>query len=387
MKKTGIVNRISSRELLNPFITSAFLILSFLILSPVYNYSHAADVVKHEVKLEDRQIYFEAVGVLTPKTVTTLSSKVMGMITGFNKREGDEVSSAEVIITIDDAEINADMAALEAGVAEIASNRIELEKNLALAETGKSSAAAQLDLASSTYQRIKTLYQSKTIAVQEFDKAEAAYKMASSKMSEAKAQIEVIISRRAQIDAKEKQLMANIQKMKRMKEYTVVNSPIDGRITARQTEVGMLASPGMPLVTVEDYKNMLFSAVVPEQIINNIKINDQVKVIVDVIQDQVFMGEVCEISPTGDVMTHTFTVKIALHHDPRLKSGMYARGLFDKHTVKKISIPSDFIVKRGQIFMVYTSEKDFKYIRPGASYGNLTEVLSGLNPGEVIIKK
>ena len=387
MKKTGITNQIGNRGLLKPFITSAFLILSFFISSPAYNYLHAAEAVKHEVKLEDRQIYFEAVGVLTPKTVTTLSSKVMGMITGFNKREGDEVSSAEVIITIDDAEINADMAALEAGIAEIASNRIELEKNLALAETGKSSAAAQLDLASATYQRIKTLYQSKTIAVQEFDKAEAAYKMASSKMSEAKAQIEVIISRRAQIDAKEKQLMANIQKMKRMKEYTVVTSPIDGRITARQTEVGMLASPGMPLVTVEDYKNMLFSAVVPEQIINNIKMNDQVKVIVDVIQDQVFMGEVCEISPTGDVMTHTFTVKIALHHDPRLKSGMYARGLFDKQTVKKISIPSDFIVKRGQMFMVYTSENEFKYIRPGASYGNLTEVLSGLNPGEVIIKK
>ncbi|HPG57871.1 MAG TPA: efflux RND transporter periplasmic adaptor subunit, partial [Candidatus Wallbacteria bacterium] len=190
------------------------------------------------------------------------------------------------------------------------------------------------------------------MAVQEYEKAEAAYKMASSKMSEAKAQIEVIISKRAQIDAKEKQLMANIQKMKRMKQYTVVSSPIDGRITARQTEVGMLASPGMPLVTVEDYKNMLFSAVVPEQIINKIKIKDQVKVIVDVIEDQVFVGEVSEIAPTGDVMTHTFTVKIALAYDARLKSGMYARGLFEKETVKKISVPTDFIVKRGQIFMV-----------------------------------
>lgn len=371
---------------------SATLLVMFLALVAVNycglsNYSHAADANRHEVKLEDRPVYFEAVGVLTPKTVTTLSSKVMGMITAFNKREGEEVASSEVIITIDDAEINADMAALEAGIAEIASNKIELEKNLALAETGKSSAAAQLDLASSTYQRIKTLYQSKTIAVQEFEKAEAAYKMASSKMNEAKAQIEVIISKRAQIEAKEKQIQANIQKMNRMKQYTIVTSPIDGRITARQTEVGMLASPGMPLVTVEDYKNMLFSAVVPEQIINTIKLGDKVKVIVDVIEDQVFVGDVTEIAPTGDVMTHTFKVKIALAHDARLKSGMYARGLFEKEIVKKISIPSDFIVKRGQLFMVYTSENEFKYVRPGSVYNNLTEVLSGLNPGDVIIKK
>lgn len=370
----------------------ATLLVMFLALAAVNycglsNYSHAADADRHEVKLEDRPVYFEAVGVLTPKTVTTLSSKVMGMITAFNKREGEEVSSSEVIITIDDAEINADMAALEAGIAEIASNKIELEKNLALAETGKSAAAAQLDLASSTYQRIKTLYQSKTIAVQEFEKAEAAYKMASSKMNEAKAQIEVIISKRAQIEAKEKQIQANIQKMNRMKQYTIVNSPIDGRITARQTEVGMLASPGMPLVTVEDYKNMLFSAVVPEQIINNIKLGDKVKVIVDVIEDQVFVGDVTEIAPTGDVMTHTFKVKIALAHDARLKSGMYARGLFEKEIVKKISVPSDYIVKRGQLFMVYTSENDFKYVRPGSVYNNLTEILSGLNPGDVIIKK
>jgi len=61
----------------------------------------------------------------------------MGTITGFTKREGEDVSSSETLITIDDAEINADMAALEAGLAEIASNKIELEKNLALAETGK----------------------------------------------------------------------------------------------------------------------------------------------------------------------------------------------------------------------------------------------------------
>lgn len=349
--------------------------------------SFAADAAKHEVKLEDRPVYFEAVGVLTPKTVTTLSSKVMGTITAFNKREGDEVSSSEVLVTIDDAEIKADLAALEASMAEIASSRIELEKNLALAETGKSAAAAQLDLASSTYQRIKTLYQSKTIAVQEYDKAEAAYKMASSKMNEAKAQIEVIISKRAQIDAKEKQLTANIQKIKRMMEYTVVASPIDGRITARQTEVGMLASPGMPLVTVEDYKNMLFSAVVPEQIINKVKIGDKVKVIVDVVEDQVFVGDVTEIAPTGDIMTHTFTVKISLAHDARLKSGMYARGLFEKEIVKKISIPSDFIVKRGQLFMVYTGADDFKYVRPGPVYNNMTEILSGLNPGDVIVKK
>ena len=86
-------------------------------------------------------------------------------------------------------------------------------------------------------------------------------------------------------------------------------------------------------------------------------------------------------------MTHTFTVKIALAYDARLKSGMYARGLFEKETVKKISVPTDFIVKRGQIFMVYTSENEFKYVRPGNSYGNLTEILSGLNPGDVIIKK
>ncbi|HBC76896.1 MAG: hypothetical protein A2008_03410 [Candidatus Wallbacteria bacterium GWC2_49_35] len=386
MKDNQIIKGVRRTELLK-----ALLVLFFALAAVNYcgllSYSHAADANRHEVKLEDRPVYFEAVGVLTPKTVTTLSSKVMGMITAFNKREGEEVSSSEVILTIDDAEINADMAALEAGIAEIASNKIELEKNLALAETGKSSAAAQLDLASSTYQRIKTLYQSKTIAVQEFEKAEAAYKMASSKMNEAKAQIEVTISRRAQIEAKEKQIQANIQKMNRMKQYTIVNSPIDGRITARQTEVGMLASPGMPLVTVEDYKNMLFSAVIPEQIINNIKLGDKVKVIVDVVEDQVFVGEVTEIAPTGDVMTHTFKVKIALAHDARLKSGMYARGLFEKEIVKKISVPSDFIVKRGQLFMVYTSENDFKYVRPGSVYNNLTEILSGLNPGDAIIKK
>jgi len=342
---------------------------------------------KYTVKIEDKPVYFEATGILAPKTVTTLSSKVMGTITKFDKREGENVRSSEILISIDDAEINADLAALEAGLAEIASSKIELGKNLDLTEAGKPAVIAQNNLAISTYQRMKNLYQSKTLPIQEFEKAEAAYKTAASRLNEINAQIEVIKSKYAQIDAKEKQINANITKTKRMKQYTSISSPIDGRITLRQTEVGMIAAPGMPLVTVEEYKNMLFSAVIPEQIINKIKIGDSIKVIVDVVDDQVFFGEVAELVPSGDTMTHTFIVKIALKYDPRLKSGMYARGLFEKDKIKSIAVPSDFLVKRGQIYMVYVSENEFKYVRPGEENGNLTEILSGLNPGDVIIKK
>ncbi len=341
----------------------------------------------YTVKYEQTPVHFEAVGNLVPRTVTTLASKIMGTITGVNKREGDEVTSSEVVVTIDETDIQADLAALDASLAEIESNKVELEKNLTLASAGRSSAEANRNLASVTYERFKKLNESKSISVQDFDKAEAEYKMASSKLNEAIAQFEVINSKKAQIAAKQKQIMANIEKVNTMKKYARMTAPTDGRVTSRLAEVGALASPGMPLMTIEDYKNMQFQAIVPEQIINRVKIGDQVKVIVDVIEDQVFLGDVAEIAPTGDIMTHTFTVKIALKYDSRLKSGMYARGLIFKETVKTIYIPSDFIVKRGQLYLVFSPDGGFKFIRPGAVYENMTEVLSGLDPGEVIVKK
>ena len=86
-------------------------------------------------------------------------------------------------------------------------------------------------------------------------------------------------------------------------------------------------------------------------------------------------------------MTHTFTVKISLAYDQRLKSGMYARGLFVKSRSKTLMIPSDFIINRGQLYMVFPYESEFRFIRPGINEGYLTEILSGLNEGDIIYKK
>ena len=376
-------------SILTVFITISSLIYTSFLKSPSASGAEASAnaAQTYTVKYEQTPVHFEAVGNLVPRTVTALASKIMGTITAVNKREGEEVASSEVVVTIDETDIQADLAALDAALAEIESNKVELEKNLTLAAAGRTSAAANQKLASVTYDRFKKLNESKSIAVQDFDKAEAEYKMASSKLNEAIAQFEVINSKKAQIAAKQKQIMANIEKVNTMKKYARMTSPTDGRVTSRLAEVGALATPGMPLMTIEDYKNMQFQAIVPEQIINRVKIGDQVKVIVDVIEDQVFIGDVVEIAPTGDIMTHTFTVKIALKYDARLKSGMYARGLIFKETVKTIFVPSDFIVKRGQLYLVFSPDGGFKFIRPGAVYENMTEVLSGLDSGEVIVKK
>ena len=349
---------------------------------------NAAEETKFEVKAVEKPIYFESVGVLVPETVITFSSKLMGTITSVTKREGVEVKTDEVLVTIDDTELNADLTGLDAALAELESNKIEVEKNLNLFNASKATAQAQYNLSATTYERFKNLYENnKSISRQELDKAEADFKAATSKLNEASAQIEVVNSKKAQIEAKRKQINANIEKIKTMKNYTKITSPISGRVTARQAETGMLATPGTPLITVEDYKNMQFKAIIPENIINNIKIGDSIKVIVDVINDQVFLGEVAEIIPTGDIMTHTFTVKISLAYDPRLKSGTYARGLFVKARSKTLMIPTDFIINRGQLYMVYTSENEFRFIRPGINEGYLTEILSGLNEGDIIYKK
>lgn len=336
------------------------------------------------VRAVPRAVYFETVGVLAPKTTTTLASKIMGAVTSVTKREGEPARSGEVLVTIDETEILADLAALEASLAEIDGGMVEIDSNLIALGAGKEAAAAQSELADLTRERFRKLRDARAIATQQYDKVEAERRMASSKLDEVDAQAAVLASKKSQLQAKRQQVDANIAKVRTMLGYARVLAPYDGLVTARQTEVGALAAPGAPLVTIENCCNMRFEARVPEMIINRIRIGDTVEVAVEAAGDARISGRVDEIVPTGDPMTHTFTVKLALPQDPRLKTGMYARGLFPKGTAEALLVPEDHLVRRGQLCFATLPDGTRRFVRPGETRDGMTEILSGLAADDTV---
>ena len=333
----------------------------------------------------EKETYYEAVGTIQPRMITTLSSKVMGNVLEVLKREGDVVKKGEVVVKIEAKDIASDLAGARAGLTEASSMLNELEKGLSAAKAQKDQIESNMKLAESSYERVKSLFEKKSVSKQEFDQAENQVNSARAQLRSAEAQIEGIAAKRSSINARMGQAQAGISKVETMKSLAEVAAPFSGRVTGRRIEPGMLAAPGVPLLVIEADSNLQFEAIVPESLIGSISIGMPVSVLVDALAGQIIEGAVVEIAPSGDVLSHTFIVKISVPLDPRLRSGMYARGKFIQGKEQVMLVPKTAIEIRGQLEGVWiekTGKPVFALIRSGRSFDGKIEVLSGLSDGE-----
>jgi multidrug resistance efflux pump len=116
---------------------------------------------------------------------------------------------------------------------------------------------------------------------------------------------------------------------------TVV-SPISGVVASRQAEVGEIAQPGFPMLTITELDEVTLTAYVPESIIGLVKLGQEVQVSVDSYPDEYFIGTIVYISPNAlftpkniqlkeEREKMVFAVKISLDNpEQKLKPGMPA---------------------------------------------------------------
>lgn len=175
----------------------------------------------------------------------------------------------------------------------------------------------------------KADYQTKLAAV---DVAEANLAQAKSGVPQSK--IEVVQANLAQAQT---QLDAiEVQRTK----FTL-NAPIDGTVISRAAQVGEVALPGMPLVTLADLNHMTLTVYVAESSYGQLQLGQSVKVMVDSFPDETFSGEISYISDTAEftpknVQTReervnlVYAIKINLNNDAgKLKPGMPADAIFN----------------------------------------------------------
>jgi RND family efflux transporter MFP subunit len=202
----------------------------------------------------------------------------------------------------------------------------------------------------------------------------------------------------AAIAARQKQVMARIDQAKadldtaRVRAgYALITSPINGVVTARQTDIGQTASPGVPLLTIEDSDNYQIEAAVEESRISAVHLGDSVAIGVDALGDR-FEGRVTQIVPSSDPASRSFTVKIDLPGDgfkKGLRSGLFARAVFSVGEKQALLILSRAVSRHGQLTSVYVVDQSgiarSRFVKTGVVYGERVEVLSGLEQGERII--
>jgi RND family efflux transporter MFP subunit len=312
---------------------------------------------------KDVNDFYEAAGTIQSKTISVISSRIMGAVTDVLVKQGDKVAAGQELLLIDDNDLTQRVKAAQA-------SQNEAMKAL---ETAKSNRT----LAETTYNRYKQLYDEKAISGQEMDQMTNQIQRAVLDFQRAQASVEAA--------------KANLQQAKINLDFARITSPIDGVVTHKTIDKGSMAAPGTPLMTIEDNADYKVETSVDESMADEVNVSMPVDVVVDSIS-KTFKGVVSEVVLSIDASSRTFVVKAVITKDPNdhsLANGLYARVLIPQKSQSILVVPATAIVVKGQLAGVYVvGEKNrisYRMIRTGKAFGGDVEVLSGLNDGERIV--
>jgi membrane fusion protein, multidrug efflux system len=297
------------------------------------------------VEYRDVDTTYSTEAVIEAVRQSTISAQVMGRIVELRADVGDFVKAGQVVARIDPREAAQVVASSEAQVAQARANLQNARINL---------------------ERTRRLLESQFVSQSALDRADAEFQAAE-----------------AQLRAAE----AGAGQAAVSKGYTTVVAPISGVISARNVEVGEMATPGKPLLTAFDPNDMRVIAEVPQSVIPEIKALSRATVEVPSVDKWIKVKSMV-IIPAADPHTHSTRVRIYLASDERdIYPGVYARAHFAIGRARKLVIPAQSIVRRSEVSGVYVvNEKgnpSFRQIRLGESAGpGLVEVLAGVSAGE-----
>ena len=240
---------------------------------------------------------YEAVGTVRSKTTSLLSSKAVGNILAVHVREGERVRTGQLLIEIDGRDTRAQLQKAQAGLREVQDAQEEMDQNIRAAESAKVATEAGRSLAQATFNRYKALLEQRSVSQQEYDEVQARLKVADAEVDRAGRMLQALMAKKNQIHAKQDQVKADITGAQVYVDYSRILSPMDGIVVSKQAEVGLLAAPGVPLLTIEDHSHYRLEVSVEDSMLRKIRLGTPVQISIDALGPQEFSSRVTEVVP------------------------------------------------------------------------------------------
>jgi RND family efflux transporter MFP subunit len=251
----------------------------------------------------------------------------------------------------------------------------------------RDAASSALTLARLTHGRIIALHARRSATAQELDEATAGLRTAEAQAAGAEARV-------AETAASLESARAAASAARVTASFAVVTAPFDGLVTETLVEQGNLASPGMPLLRIEDTRSFRLEVHVDESEVVHVERGRDVEVVVrgamagDGAPETIVNGRVSEVARTVDAASHAFLVKIDLGPHAALRSGLFARARLTAGSRDVLAVPREAIVPQGQLstaFVVDNGSAQMRVLSTGQSAGEWVDVLAGIAPGELVI--
>jgi RND family efflux transporter MFP subunit len=320
------------------------------------------------VAMTDVASAIDSGGAVQARTTATITARILAPVREVRVLPGDQVRKGQTLIVLDGND-------LAAGARAARSAALAAEQGSKAAAAELQAAEAGLALARASHDRIASLQAKRSATAQELDDATAALRSAEAGVAGASARTLQAASALESARAASDQASAT-------ESFTRIAAPFDGIVTEKIAEPGNMASPGMPLLRLEDTRGFRLEVRVDESRIGQIRSGDSVPVFLGNGTTSI-EGRVVEVSRTVDADARAFLVKIALPDVRGLRSGEFGKARFDGTPRRALTIPASAVVRRGQLTSVFVVDKGVARVR----LVNLSEseVLAGLTESEVVI--
>lgn len=172
---------------------------------------------------------------------------------------------------------------------------------------------------------------------------------------------------------------------------TTLKAPFAGVVTKAQASPGDFVDEGRAVFNVADLSRVWVQAEVYEKDLGRIRVGQNASITVDTYPNESFEGKVTYLSDVLDPQTRTARVRCEVaNRDLRLKTDMFTNvQLPTKFSKQAIAVPSSALqqVEGKNVVFIRRSATQFekREVERGVTVNNLTEIVSGLKPGDPIV--
>ena len=301
----------------------------------------------------DTSPFVTASGKIEAKNSANLSTRLMGYITKVHIQVGQKVAAGQLLVSINNTDLQAKRAQVDASILQATVGYTNAKKD---------------------YDRFVSLYKQQSASQKELDDMTARYEMAKAGLEGAKQMRNEVIA---------------------LFSYSNITAPFSGVVTNTYVKQGDMATPGMPLLSLEGASKLQVMAMVSENDIATIKKGMPVKVLVKSSNEKL-NGKVSEVSISATNTGGQYLVKVDLDKtNATILSGMFVNIQFpienkaNRSKSRVLLVPESALVKQGQLTGIYTIGTGnvalLRWLRVGKNFGEQVEVLSGLSADEQYI--
>lgn len=307
-------------------------------------------------------------GTFEPNRETKLSAEVQGKINSVFVDAGSYVKQGQSLVKLDDALLKQQLKTAEVMIQNLtAETEIQLQNN-----------TIQLEGLEADVQRFKVLVASEAIQGVQLEKAEIQLKSVQNQRR--------TLLQQSAIKNAEAQRASILEQIKK----TSIFAPFSGIVTAKLSEVGSFAGPGVLIIQLSELGRLKFVINIPEADLKRFALGQVFEVTPDAYNTSSFSAKVSMIGSKANIGS-SFPVQFELQNtsDFKLKAGMLGRISKNTNgTIKGIVLPAAVLqgsADSPKVYVVNDGKAILKPVTISSRIDNRVLIGSGISEGEEVI--